>query len=165
MLQIGEYVIDSTNGICRIEDIVKLDFAEDKNKQYYLLQPIKEIKAKVYISIDTTEKKIRKILTELEIKELLDDIKNIDSVWVENEKEREKIYRDAVRSCDPRVLVGTLKTLYFRNKKRLDEGKKNTIVDERYFKQAEDCLYSEIGFVLNLSNGEVKELIKANAKE
>lgn len=160
MYQIGEYIVDNSNGICRVEDIVCPDFVTDKTKRYYLLIPIKEAVSKVYVPIENAENRFRKILTEEEINVLLSQLKDIESIWVTNDREREQIYKEAVRSSDPKQLIGIIKTLYFRREKRTNEGKKSTVVDERYFKQAENNLYSEIGFVLNLNNTEVENLIK-----
>lgn len=165
MFQINDYVVDSTNGICKIEDVVTLDYAEDKNKKYFLLLPIKESKSKVFVPVATAETRFRKTLTQEEIADLLNVINDIDSVWVANDKEREKVYKDAVRSCEPKMLIGIIKTLYFRREQRNLEGKKNTAVDDRYFKMAEDILYSEIGFVLKISNDDVKKLIKEKVNE
>ncbi len=165
MFQIGEYVVDVNNGICKIEDVVTPDFVTDKSKKYYLVIPIKEEKAKIYISLEKAENEFRKILTKEEITELLGKINEINSVWVANDREREQIYRESVRSGNPEQLVGIIKTLYYRREKRNNEGKKNTVIDDKYFKQAEENLYSEIGFVLNLNKDDVKELIKKKVGE
>lgn len=167
MFHVGEYVVDSVNGICRIEGEVTLDYVEDKDRLYFLLIPLKDEKSKVYIPITSADKRLREILTEQKISDLLDEINDIDSIWIENDKERERIYKDVVKSCEPKQLVSIIKTLYFRKEQRSKEGKKNTTVDEKYFRQAEDNLYSEIGFVLSLNNEEVKSLIKdkVNLKE
>lgn len=35
MYPIGAYIVKSTNGVCKIKDIVNLDFVADSNKLYY----------------------------------------------------------------------------------------------------------------------------------
>lgn len=165
MFQVGDYVVDSTNGICKIEDTVKLDYATDKNKVYFLMIPVKELKAEVYIPIDKAEGRLRKTLTETQIYDLLDVINDINPITIENDKEREKVYREALGSGNPKLLVSVIKTLFFRREKRSQEGKKNTAIDDKYFKQAEEVLYSEIGFVLKLSNEDVKVMIKSKVSD
>ena len=41
MFEIGDYVLNATNGICKIKEIVELDMSGDKNpKSYFLLRPM-----------------------------------------------------------------------------------------------------------------------------
>ena len=46
-----------------------------------------------------------------------------------------------------------------------EEGKKSTVVDDRYFKLAENSLYSELGFSLNKTKDEVSVLIADSVNE
>ena len=48
---------------------------------------------------------------------------------------------------------------YIRNKKRTDEGKKGTAIDERYFELAENNLYSELAFALNKPKEDIGDII------
>ena len=66
---------------------------------------------------------------------------------------------------DPEKLVGIIKVIYLRRQKRLEQGRKSTATDERYFKMAEDFLYSEIGFALGKSKDEVCRLIQKTIQE
>ena len=58
-----------------------------------------------------------------------------------------------------------IETLYMRKSKRLEQGKKNTAVDDRYFKLAQNNLYSELGFALHRNADEVDELIKESINQ
>ena len=40
------------------------------------------------------------------------------------------------------------------------QGKKVTSTDERYFKLAEDSLYSELGFAMDMDKEDVSDFIK-----
>ena len=46
-----------------------------------------------------------------------------------------------------------------RRKQRTEQGKKSTATDERYFKLAEDSLYSELAFALGKEKNEMRQLI------
>ena len=43
---------------------------------------------------------------------------------------------------------------------RFKQGKKNTSIDERYFKQIENNLYSELAFALGRDRSEINDYIK-----
>ena len=100
-------------------------------KEYYLLVPIAEPTAKVYIPVDIAAARIRPVLTA----------------------------EEALASRDPKRLIGIIKTLYLRKKERTDAGKKNTAVDERYFKLAEDQLHGELAFVLGEDKRNIEKII------
>ena len=91
---------------------------------------------------------------------LIKEIRSVDEAFVENERAREKLYKDAINSRDPKQLISIMKTLYIRMQKRLEEGKKTTAVDERYFKLAENHLYSELAFALKVHRSELNKIIE-----
>lgn len=161
MFEKGNYVVNANNGICEITDIITMNMS-GKDKDYYLLVPIDEKSAKIYIPVDMAEKRIRLTMTKEETLEFIQSIKNIEETYLENEKEREKFYKEVIASRNPKRLVGIIKTLYLRKQERIEAGKKNTAVDERYFKLAENQLHSELAFSLGIEKSEVAQLIISN---
>ena len=160
MFEIGDYVVNATNGICKISEIVELDMSVDKKlKSYFLLRPVDEENDRVYIPVDNAAKRIRKVITVDEANAVIDRIPQIDELEIRNEKERETKYKEAVRSCEPDTVISLMKCLHNRSEERSKSGKKNTAVDERYWKMAEHNLHAELSFVLGNDKQEVKELI------
>lgn len=95
MFEKGSFVVNANNGICEINDIVTMDMSGEK-KDYYVLVPIEEKTAKVFLPVDIAEKRIRSVMNEEEAWQLIKSIKSVDEAYVENEKEREKIYKEAI---------------------------------------------------------------------
>lgn len=161
MFNIGEYVVNATNGICQITEVTEMDLMGDKKmKLYYLLVPIEEQSARVYVPVDTAEARIRRTITRDEAVGILERVDEIAELQIGNEKEREGRYKEAVKSCDPELLVSLLKTLYMRMQSRMIQGKKSTAIDERYYKLAETRLYSELAFALEMPRSEMEEIIR-----
>lgn len=158
MFKKGDFVVNTNNGICEINDIVTMNMS-GIDKEYYLLIPVAEQTAKVYVPIDLATQRIRLAMSKKDALELIESIKDIDEAYIENEKEREKTYKEALNSRDPKRLVGIIKTLYLRKQERVEAGKKNTAVDERYFKLAENHLHSELAFALQVDKEKVQEMI------
>jgi CarD family transcriptional regulator len=48
---------------------------------------------------------------------------------------------------------------------RIDDGKKVAAVDERYFRQAEDLLYGELAYVLQMKKEEMAAFIGDRMKQ
>ncbi len=161
MFKKGNFVVNANNGICEIQDIVTMNMS-GIDKEYYLIVPIDEKTAKIYIPVDMASQRIRLAMTKDEALRFIKDIKDIDEAYIENEKEREKTYKEALASRDSKRLVGIIKTLYLRKQERTEAGKKNTAIDERYFKLAENHLHSELAFALGIDRNSVTELIFSN---
>ena len=91
--------------------------------------------------------------------ELIDKISDVKEMEVTNDKQREERYKEALKTCDCRVWISMIKALYLRRKDRLEQGKKMTDLDERYFKTAEDNLYSELALSLGMKKDEMVSYI------
>ena len=160
MYQVGDYVVKSANGICVVKDIMNPDFVDDDKKLYYELQPLADSKTVLYVSTDRDDGSMRAVITEEEAENLIRMIPTIDEPWINNEREREKNYKEAIKSNEPEKLIGIIKLIYQRKKMRLEQGKKTTMVDKQYFDKAEDLLYSELELVLKKSRDEIYDQIK-----
>jgi CarD family transcriptional regulator len=156
----GEYVAKANTGVCVIEDIVLKRLTETSDeKEYYCLAPIADSRAKFFVPVESDKSNLRKAMTEDEAWELIHEIPDIESKWIESDKFREQEYKNAMRSNDPKALVSIIKNLYLRNKQREEQGKKVTAIDERYFRMAETALYSEIAHALDKQKEDMKHLI------
>ena len=165
MSQIGEYVVKSAKGVCNIRAIVHPDFVDDKRKMYYLLMPLSDKNAKIYVPVDMKAGMIRSIMTEKDADALIRKIPRINKTWISNERDRERSYREEIQSNDPERLVGVIKLIYQRKKTRQEQGKKTTAVDERYFDIAENLLYSELEVVMRKNRNEINAMIKKCCEE
>lgn len=163
MFEKGNFVVKANNGICEIIDIVTMNLS-GVEEEYYVLVPIDEKTAKIFVPVDTAENRIRLAMKKEDAWKLIKEIKAVDGVLVENEREREKIYKDAINSRDPKCLISIMKTLYIRRKKRLEEGKKCTVIDDRYFKLAENHLHGELAFALGVQKSEIGQIIEENVE-
>lgn len=159
MYQIDEFVIHTTGGICQVKDIAPLEIpGSDKNKKYYFLLPVSAKGSKVFVPVDN-DATIRKIYSKEEALELISKVPSIDELQIDNEKLRETRYKEVIRSCDLYELVSVLKNLYMRKRKRIEEGKKSTATDDKYFKIAEENLFGELAFVLQMNKDDMAEFV------
>lgn len=160
MFKIDDHVVYGNHGVCKVEKIgpVVLPMA-DKNKEYYTLRPVYKQEAVVYAPVENQKSVLRPVMTRNEAEELIQEIPEIDAVWIASEKEREVQYRAALKTCDCRELIRIIKALYQRKVDRIRDGKKVTVVDERYFKQAEDQLYGELAFAMDMDKKDMSGYI------
>lgn len=158
MYQKGDYVVKIPEGICRIEDVMQLDIY-DTDKEYYMLVPISEKSSKIYIPTDNAEGRIRKVISKEETLKFIKSIPEIDAKDIPNEKMREQEYKTSILSCNNEKIVSIIKSIYARKQERMEQGKKITTTDDKYFKRAEDVLFSELSFVLNIPKDKMEQFI------
>lgn len=160
MFGTGEYVVKANSGICRIEEITELDLLDDGNlRPYYVVVPLDEKSNRLFVPVDTSTNVLRPVINEASAWEIIHSIPSIPEPVFENEKIRENKYKEAIKSCDPKALIGILKSMYTRKKLRNEQGKKSFAIDEHFFKLAENCLYSELAFATGKDKQDMDQLI------
>ncbi|MGB5128254.1 MAG: CarD family transcriptional regulator [Blautia wexlerae] len=158
--EIGDFVSKPVTGICKIENILYLNPQDEKNdKLYYLMKPVEDEKAKIYVPVSSSDSRLILCLTKEEAWNLIKRIPDIPTAWTNNEKMREQNYKEAVRANNPEALVAIIKMIYQRKQKRLAQGKKCTATDARYFQIAENLLYMELGVALEKPKQEICKTI------
>lgn len=163
MFNVGDYVVKSNKGICRIDKISELDLSlNEKNRKYFFLTPLNEMNTKIYVPVDKEDNGIRKVITESEAWELIKKIPNIKASDIKDDKQREQKYKDVIKSNDLNELIAIIKNMYNRNQSRISVGKKNTSVDEHFFRVPEDNLYSELAFAIGKNKEDMKNIIEQN---
>lgn len=100
-------------------------------------------------------------MNEEQARELCSKIGELEALTIVNEKERERIYKEAIASNDPYILAGVLKTISGRKKERELQGKKSTSIDDRYLKVVENQLYGELMHALQVNKEELEHIIKS----
>ncbi len=160
MYQKGEFIIYGSKGVCEITDISTINISGiQKDRLYYILCPMNDRDGKVFTPVDSEKTVMRRILTREEANELIAGIPEVEHLWVSDERQREQNYRRAIASCDCRDLIKVIKTLWTRNQQRLAQGKKTTAMDKKYFKIAEENLYSELALSLQIDPQQVRDYI------
>jgi len=161
MFEIGEYIVYGTKGVCQVEDISQVDIpGANKDRLYYVLRQIEGSSGKIYVPTDNDKVVMRRVITREDAEDLIRRMPEIEQMWVDNDKQREAMYKEAMRTCDYNEWVSMIKTLYFRKQERTAQGKKVTALDERYLKAAENELYSELSLILEIPKSEVVAYIK-----
>ena len=158
--EIGDYVSKPVTGICKIEGVVHLDLTGQKDeKLYYLMHSVEDMQGKIYVPVSNADSRLRLCLTSEAAWNLIERIPEIPTAWTNNEKMREQKYKEAVKANDPEALVAIIKMIYQRKQERLAQGKKCTATDERYFREAENLLYMELGTALGKPKEKICEMI------
>ncbi len=137
MFQKGDFVVYGTVGVCRVEDITTLDMeGVSRDKLYYVLHPWYKENSTVYTPVDNEKAVIRSVLDRETALNLIEEIPDLECFETDNDKQREEEYKKALKSCQCREWVRLIKTSYLRAMDRIAQGKKTTMVDDKYFQES-----------------------------
>ena len=160
MFEVGDYVVYGIYGVCKVEEIGAVDIVGiPKDRMYYTLVPIYAKGSKVFSPTDNKKVVMRPIISRKEAESIIDNIKEVEALWINDEKKREDIYKQALRKCDCVEWIRIIKTLYARKQSRIAEGKKMTFSDEKYLHTAQEHLYGELAIVLGMQKENVEKFI------
>ncbi|MCM1105353.1 MAG: CarD family transcriptional regulator [Blautia sp.] len=161
MFDVGDYVFKAVNGICRVEKIGHPDMGgANPEKLYYFLVPEKGSGGRLYVPVDVSETKLRRVLSEEEAWALIGRMSEIGDMLDPNRKTRDQEMKSIVNGVNPEELVRVIKFLYLDKVKRQQDGKKLPVSEERYFRAAEDQLYGELAFAIGRAVEEMPEIIR-----
>lgn len=155
MLKAGDVIIYGTQGVCRVEGMEEKTVGGEK-KNYFVLKPVNDNGSTIFAPTDNAlvQKKIRRLLTRGEIIALIDAMPDENADWIENDNERKDYYRKILAGGNHVELIQMIKAVYAHRKAREAEGKRLHMMDEYFFKDAEQCLYNEFQYVLKLKSKE-----------
>ena len=153
MFKINDVVVYSSQGVCEIIGIEEQKIGREI-KSYYVLKPKNDKGATCYVPTwnEKAWSKMRKVMTKKDIDTLIDSMPNKKPIWIANENERKETYKSIIASGDQAAIVSMVQALFSHKKEREAEGKRLHMSDEHFMKEAEQLLYNEWQYVLNVDN-------------
>lgn len=151
MFQINDVVVYGAQGVCKIVGTQdqKIDGA---NKTYFVLKPADDRGATFYVPTwnEKALAKMRKVMTKQDVDTLIDSMPNKKPAWIENENERKETYKRILAGGNQAQIISMIQAIYLHKKEREAEGKRLHMSDEHFMKDAEQLLYNEWQYVLNV---------------
>ena len=151
MFQINDVVVYGSQGVCEIVDIVEKKI-DGVNKSYFVLKPKADRGATFYVPTwnEKAWGKMRKVLTKQDVNALIDSMPDKTPIWISDENERKEAYRKILASGDQSAIISMIRALFLHKEEREAEGKRLHMSDEHFMKDAEQLLYNEWQYVLNV---------------
>ncbi len=154
---IGETVIEPTNGICTMEGMRRMT-VDNQEMTVYIFQAAN---AKVYVPADQVENRnIRRPMEREEVKRVLTSLKQPVSPNREDARLQYNNYRDIMKSGDPMKIARLLRDLYILDQMDDLKGKEKEIMD-----QAKKFLCDEISYIRQVSKSQVMEQINESLSQ
>jgi CarD family transcriptional regulator len=167
MYEIGDLIIYGKHGVCKVEDIGKLEFmGVDESRTYYTLDSIHN-SGKIFTPTDTKEF-MRPIMAFDEVQELISKIPHIEideEYFDKSIKQVEESYKDCLETHDCYSLVKLIKAVEIKRERIEEQGKKLGQIDQRYLRRAEELLYGELSVVLDIPKEDVAAYIESKTQK
>ena len=155
MFSINDVVVYGAQGVCRIVDMED-KLVSGKKRTYFVLKPVNDKGSTFFVPTDNEHvlKKMRRLLSRDEIHRIIDSMPEESPIWISDENERKECYKGILAKGDHLELIKMIKAIYAHKMEREAEGKRLHMMDEGFFKDAEQILYNEFQYVLELKNKE-----------
>jgi len=161
MYSTGDIVMYGSFGICKVTAIEKRDLTGEE-QEYYILKHINSEKNIFYVPINnvTALSKMYPICSKAEVDELISHMDSEELIWIDNDIKRKEEYSRIIKDADIHEIIRLIKTLYLRRKELAVSGKKLRSADENYLSLAENMLFEEFAYALDIDKSEVVEYIE-----
>ena len=158
MFNVGDLIMYSTHGICQIDEICEKTYL-DVTKIYYVLHPLNNNKLKISTPVDNDKVMMLEIMDKERAETILESFKLPGIEWIENNKERNKVYSDIVNSGNREEISKILSTLKQKNQEAIDDKVKFVDQDKALLTSLQNILISELAYSLDVSTDSIFETI------
>ena len=161
MYSIGDVVMYGSFGICWIESIEKRNLTGEE-QEYYILKHTNSDKNIFYVPTDNAAavSKMRPVCSKAEVDSLISHMNTEKPIWFENDLKRKEEYSRIIRDGNKQEIIRLIKTLYLRRKEVAKSGKKLHSSDINYLSTAENMLFEEFAYALDIDKSEVVDYIE-----
>ncbi|MEH7222246.1 CarD family transcriptional regulator [Bacillus sp. JJ1566] len=150
MFNIGDLVIYSNMGICRIDDICEKTYA-GITRNYYIMSPIEDSTLTIQNPVDNKSNKMQGIIGKSESEEILDSFKLPGIQWIDNASDRHKSYSNIASTGDRKEISSILNTLMSKKYEFEMIDKKLSEHDRRLLLHIQKILFKELAIALETS--------------
>ncbi|MEW8995580.1 CarD family transcriptional regulator [Clostridium sp.] len=165
MFNVGELIIYSAHGICRIDDICEKTIG-GKKRNYYKLHPVDDYSLSISVPVESDKVAMLQLVNKEEAEEILESFSQPGIEWIEANTERNQVYSNIVKTGDRKDISKIASTLMRQKRKIEVEGKKFHVQDNKLLTYIQNILFTELAFKLNTTfeaiNRKVTKLINEN---
>ncbi|MCR5349557.1 MAG: hypothetical protein K6E20_01050 [Acholeplasmatales bacterium] len=162
MFSVGDVVMYTTYGICKVADIT-----EQNDKKFYLLIPLAEAKTRLSLPIDNpiTQLRVHELLPKDTIIELLNEIPFMEPYWIDKDNDRKNHFSEVIKSGDRRETIKVIKSIRQHIEDIKDKGRKLHATDKTAMRDAEKLLLDEFSYVLDVDRQQMEIMLNTELEK
>jgi CarD family transcriptional regulator len=165
MFNLGELIIYSGHGICKVDEICEKTYLGN-TKTYYVLHPLDNShQLTISIPVDNEKVAMSKLMEKDEAEEILESFKLQGVDWVENNHARIQQYNNIVKTGTRNDIAKVVNTL-IRKKHELEmKERKFGEQDNHLLTAIQNILFKELAISLNTTYNAIFEKVNKLVKE
>jgi len=163
MYNVGDLIIYSTHGLCKIEDICEKSFG-NATRTYYVMHPIEDTKLTISIPKAIGEKNMQSLMEKAEAQKVLQSFQRAGILWVEDARERHKKYSGIVKTGERKDISQVANTLMRKEDEVRRNKQKMSEQDRKMLESIQTILFQELAVSLDKSFEEISEEVDSMIK-
>ncbi|MBS4197922.1 CarD family transcriptional regulator [Lederbergia citri] len=159
MFNIGDLVVYSAHGICKIDDICERTVL-GITRPYYVLHPI-ENNSELTISTPVNNDKVvmQEIIDKEEAINILESFKHTGIQWIDKPNMRYSTYSDIINTGDRKEIANIVNTLMRKEIGLKLHERKLYVQDRKILNSSRNILFKELAISLDSSFEEIDEWV------
>lgn len=160
VFSIGDNVVYGCVGVCNICEIITKRVMK-QNIKYFVLKPVHDEQSTLFVPVDNELlcSKMRPLLTKAEINDVINDLKNHNDIWIDEENRRKEEYNNLLSSGDRLKILLIIRSILNHKDNLALKGKQLHLNDKKLIKTAQKIIDSEFSTVLGIKTDEVQNYI------
>jgi CarD family transcriptional regulator len=158
MFKVGDLIIYSGQGICRIEDICEKTILGE-TKDYYILHPVAGSSLKISTPVDNKKVLMMEIISLEEAHEIIEAFRLPGLEWIEAASYRVQEYSNIVKSGNRKKISKVANTLIRKKHEAELNGKKIPEQDNRILNNIKNILFLELAIAFETTFEAIDERI------
>lgn len=164
MFSVGDLVIYSGQGICKIDEICDKTFL-DVTREYYILHPIENPRLKISVPVDNDDVLMKSLINKDEAEEIMESFKLPGMDWIEIPNHRLQVYNSIVKKGKRKEISMIVNTLMRKKIELENNGRKFDERDKKLLISIQDILFSELAHTLDTTTEAINERINSIINE
>lgn len=146
MYKIGDMLIYSTYGICRVEDICKMSY-HDGVKLCYVLRPIEESNLTINTPVDNKKVVMLDLMDRETADKVMASFKESGVKWISDSRKRAREYNKLTQTGDRLTIAQVLNTYMVKEIELSKQKKKLHIQDRKILESIQTILFKELALI------------------
>lgn len=164
MFIIGDHIIYSAHGLCRIDDI-RDETVSGVTKKYYKLHPLENTRVTISTPVDNEKVVMLKLLQKEQALEIIETFKQPGAEWDSQPNSRLKQYSQLINTGDRMQIAKVINTLMRKKFEAQLEKKTFYERDYRLLNNTQIILFQELARSLDTSFEEINKMVNDIIKE
>lgn len=157
MFQVGDLIVYGGTGVCRVESIAP---DSKDHRDFYTLQPLYQ-NCQIMTPVDNPKVFIRPVISRNEAENIIRQIPNVQAqpFYTRTPRELTEHYETRLKTYDCMTLVEMIMSIYQKRQEAQANKRRLGVVDENYFRKAQELLHCELAVALDIPKEEVSGYI------